>query len=95
MLSNRKIFSLQPAAGRRVQDDAARLLSAAGSFPQLSNPVAGLAGKGSRDRRAADEAPAPGAADPGAVRRLAAAGGARGTVRAARRDLSTPDAPHC
>ena len=41
-------------AGRRVPDDAARLHGAADSFSQLPDPVARVAGKGARDRRAAD-----------------------------------------
>ena len=45
-------------AGGRVPDDAARLLGAAHSFSQLPDPVARVAGKSPRDRRAADDASA-------------------------------------
>ena len=79
-------------AGRGVPHDAARLLGAADSFSQLSDPVARVAGEGARDRRAADEVPAAIAAGARAVRRAAAAGRARRAARAPRRDLSAADA---
>ena len=43
-------------AGRRLSDDAARLLGAVRPLSQLSDPVARLAGEGARDRDAADAA---------------------------------------
>ena len=41
-------------AGRRVPHDAPRLPGAVHPLPQLSDPVARVAGEGARDRRAAD-----------------------------------------
>ena len=61
-------------AGRGVSDDAARLLRAAHSLSQLSDPVARVAGEGPRDCGAADAAPAAVAAGAGALRRASAAG---------------------
>ena len=69
-------------AGRRLPADAPRLLRAADSLSQLSDPVARVAGEGARDRRAADAAPAALAAAARAVRRAAAAGRARGAAGA-------------
>ena len=65
------------------------------SLSQLSDSVARVAGKGPRDRGAADEVPAAVAAAAGAVRRAAAAGAAGGARRTARRDLSAADAADC
>ena len=79
-------------AGRRLPADAPRLLGAADSFSQLSDPVARLAGEGARDRGAADAAPAALAAAARAVRRAAAAGRARGSAGDARRHLPAADA---
>ena len=78
-------------AGRGVADDAARLPRAVRPLPQLSDPVARLAGEGARAGAAAHAVPVRLAAAARAVRRDPAAGRARGAAAAARGALPPPD----
>ena len=78
-------------AGRGLADDAARLPGRVRALPQLSDPVARVAGEGARAGEAADAVPAPLAAVARAVRRDPAAVVLSVRAAAARRDLPPAD----